>query len=69
MNVFKVPEGTKEILLMSALGLLALVGSSCIVFALKFEEAGTVSVVRMADVLYSFLFQFIFLNVVPDVYR
>ena len=42
MNVFKVPEGTNEILLVVGLGLLSFAGSIALVGVLKFEEAETV---------------------------
>jgi len=42
LDVFKVPEGIVEILLVIAIGLLSFLGTCFLLLALKFEEAGTV---------------------------
>ena len=42
---------------MSALALCSFVGQLCTILALKYEETGTVSLLRTSDVVFSFVFQ------------
>jgi len=44
------------------------IGQTCMTLAFKFEQAGTISLCRTTDVIFAFLWQFLFLGVVPDRY-
>ena len=47
-------------------GILAVVGHVLLNISLQYEDATKVSIVRTIDVLFSFIFQFIILNITPD---
>ena len=41
----------------------------CITLALQYEEAGPIALCRTCDVIFSFVWQFAFLGIVPDLFR
>lgn len=63
-----IPKNTTECFLV-----LGLLGAFAAIFsinsALKRDEAGPIALVRTLDVIFAFLLQFLFLNVVPDFLR
>lgn len=63
-----VPKELNEFLLVAGLTS-AFASIACINLALKNEDAGPVSLIRSCDVIFAFLFQFIFLSVIPDALR
>ena len=69
LNGFSLPDGLEDSLLLVGVAGLSFVGQMSIILALKFEQAGPVALIRTCDVVFGFLFQFIFMGVVPNVYR
>ena len=69
MNGFSLPEGLEDSLLLVGVAGLSFVGQMSIILALKFEQAGPVALIRTCDVVFGFLFQFVFMGVVPNIYR
>ncbi|CAG7834662.1 unnamed protein product [Allacma fusca] len=67
-GVFSLPRGTYDWLLASALASLTFFGQIAIIMALKCEQTGPVSLVRTCDVIFGFLWQIVFWQVVPDMY-
>jgi len=59
----------KEIIYLCGLAVLTFFAQSSIIIALKLEQAGPVSIVQSCDVIFAFLWQFVFLNVIPDYFR
>ena len=55
-----------DVLFGSIGGILAVFGPVLLNISLQYEEATKVSIVRTIDVLFSFVFQFIILNIAPD---
>jgi len=74
-GVLTVPQGMDIIsdnggfLLMTASGLLFFFGQTSLAVALQLEEAGPVSLVRTSEVVFAFIWQIVFLNVFPDIFR
>lgn len=63
-----VPKCWEEVLLV--LGLTSAFFSIAFInLALKNEDAGPVSLIRSCDVIFAFLFQYVFLSVIPDMLR
>ncbi|XP_037035856.1 solute carrier family 35 member G1-like [Bradysia coprophila] len=60
-----VPKRWEDYVLVGGL-LSAFFSIACINLALKNEDAGPVALIRSCDVIFAFLFQYIFLSVVPD---
>ncbi len=56
----------KDILLICGYGILAVSNNLLIVLALQIEEAGTVALVRTCEVIFTFMWQWILLNKMPD---
>ncbi|CAG7816341.1 unnamed protein product, partial [Allacma fusca] len=68
-GVLQLPQGTWDsFLTLVVLPVLVFCGQISIILAVKFENAGPVSLIRTCDVIFSFIWQFIFLSVLPDVY-
>ncbi|CAL8104295.1 unnamed protein product [Orchesella dallaii] len=65
---FNMPGELFDSLFVAGVGILSFLGQIFTVFALKFENAGPVSLVRSCDVIFGFLFQFVFLQVAPDIF-
>jgi drug/metabolite transporter (DMT)-like permease len=63
-----VPTGLSDSLLTGGVALLSFIGQIAIILALKFEQAGPVSLLRSLDVIFGFLLQFAFLGVAPDLF-
>jgi uncharacterized metal-binding protein len=68
-NGLNVPQGLNDYLLTFGVAGLSFVGQMSIVLALKFEQAGPVALIRSCDVIFGFLLQFVFLDVIPDLWR
>jgi len=64
----ELPQGMGDWGLALGLAGVTFVGQMCQTLASKFETAGTVSLCRTMDVVFAFLWQFLFLGVVPDRY-
>lgn len=48
---------------------MAFLGQACFTMALKFEDAGPISLIRTLEVPFTFLWQIIFLAEIPDLSR
>jgi drug/metabolite transporter (DMT)-like permease len=71
-GVFELPDQNsdpKVIIYLSGLAFLTFFAQSFIVLALKFEQAGPVSITQSCDVIFAFMWQFVFLSVIPDYFR
>ena len=69
-GVFSLPSGPIEWCLMVLLGALSFGSQMFLTLALKCEQAASFTVLRnSSDTIFAFLLQFIFLGVVPDLYR
>ncbi|ODN00876.1 Solute carrier family 35 member G1 [Orchesella cincta] len=68
ISKFQPPEGVEHWMMAIGLASVTFIGQTCITLAFKFEQAGTVSLCRTCDVLFAYLWQFVFLGVVPDAY-
>lgn len=66
---FNLPTELLDSILVGGVAGLSFIGQMAIVLALKFEQAGPVALIRSCDVLFGFLFQYIFLHVAPDMFR
>ena len=64
-----VTRGVQDTLLLLGVVLISFSGQLGIILGLKFEQAGPVALTRTCDAVFAFLFQFLFLGVVPDKYR
>ena len=68
-GVLQFPEGSKDLILaLILLPIFAFLANFLIIIALKFESAGPVSLIRACDVVFAFIWQFIFLSKYPDLY-
>lgn len=67
-NHLGIPQATNEWLLMAGLTITAFCSQTAITLAMKYENAGTVVIVRTLDTVMSFLLQYLILGVVPDKY-
>jgi drug/metabolite transporter (DMT)-like permease len=54
--------------LVAGVALFSALGQLGVILAVKYEQAGPVSLLRSNDVIFSFILQFFFLNVIPDEY-
>jgi len=52
-----------------ALGVIAFFGQSLFTIALKFEDAGPVALLRTSEVIFTFMWQIMFLAEIPDATR
>jgi hypothetical protein len=64
-----VPVYVPETLLTLGVACISFAGQIAIILALKFEQAGPVCLIRSLDVVFGYILQFIFLDVIPDAYR
>jgi drug/metabolite transporter (DMT)-like permease len=69
LSTFSFPQSTNDWILAGTIGILFFFGQMCFTLALQLEDAGPVSLARSCDVIFAYIWQFVFLNVVPDVYR
>ena len=66
-GVLELPRGhTDSVLMFLVLPPLVFLGQMSIILAVKFDTAGPVAMLRSCDVIFSFVWQYIFLNVQPD---
>jgi drug/metabolite transporter (DMT)-like permease len=65
----KFPQGFSDACLMLITGLLVFIGQTFLAIALQLEEAGPVSLLRTSEVVFAFIWQFLFLNIYPDTFR
>lgn len=68
-GVLEVPESTEHWALAIALGLLAFLGQSMFTMALKYEDAGPIALIRTSEVIFTFIWQIVFLAEIPDSFR
>lgn len=68
-DVFAIPSGFNNITLMYFSGLTSFFGQTFLTLGLKYEDAGPVALLKNFDVIFAFIWEFIFLHVAPDVYR
>jgi len=66
---FELPAGLNHWLMGAGICLFTFLGQLFITLAFKFEQAGTVSLCRTMDVVFAFVWQLLFLAVLPDLYR
>ncbi|CAG7821849.1 unnamed protein product, partial [Allacma fusca] len=62
------PHTGMDWFLACTLAAFAFAGQSFFTQALKYEEAGPVSLIRTSEVIFTFLWQMIFLNQLPDIF-
>jgi drug/metabolite transporter (DMT)-like permease len=67
-NEFEILD-LKDTLGVMSIGILFGSGALLLAIALHTEEAGIVSLICTSDVVFAFIFQFIFLGDVPDIFR
>lgn len=65
---FDIPSNGWQCFLVFNVALLSFLGQAFITCALKYEQAGVISLMRSFDVIFAFIWQYIFLNVYPDLY-
>jgi len=69
-GVFVVPsDNLRQILLLFASGATSFLGQTFLTLGLKYESAGVVALLTNFSVVFSFIFEYIFIHIVPDVYR
>ena len=69
MGVLNLPDGLRDCLLTYvALPISVFTGQITIMLALKFEEAAPVALVSTSGVVFSFLLQFAFFGIEPDIF-
>ncbi|CAL8110017.1 unnamed protein product [Orchesella dallaii] len=68
IGVFQFPQTLEHWLLAFGLGALAFAGQSLFTLALKFEDAGPIALIRTCEVIFTFLWQIIFLGQLPDAF-
>ncbi|CAL8125842.1 unnamed protein product [Orchesella dallaii] len=66
MGVFTFPNSSTDIGLIVALMFLTFLGQTCFVLAVKYENAGPLAIARTSESIYAFLWQFLFLGIIPD---
>ena len=69
LQVLQIPNSVTEVILIFTTALLAFFAQTCITLALKYDQAGPVSLIRTSEILFAFLWQLIFLGVSPDLFR
>jgi len=65
---FEVPTKSTHILLILASGMTSFLGQTFLSLGLKYENAGPVALMKNFDVVFAFIWSFVFLNVSPDFY-
>jgi drug/metabolite transporter (DMT)-like permease len=68
-GTYELPQTGEHWLLAIALGVIAFFGQSMFTIALKFEDAGPVALIRTSEVIFTFIWQIIFLSEIPDMSR
>ncbi|ODN02169.1 Solute carrier family 35 member G1 [Orchesella cincta] len=67
-GTLSVPSGWSDVWKILATAVLFYLGQAFITLALKYEDAGPVGLFRSTEVIFCFVWQFLFLGVVPDIY-
>src|SRR5690348_11116567 len=62
---FDIPESAWEWFLILSVATLSFLGQTFITCSLKYEQAGAISLVRSFDVIFAFIWQYLFLDVHP----
>lgn len=65
-GVFEMPWNLTDALLTLLLSCLAFIGQIFSVLAVKYEESGVISVVKISYVLFAFIWQILLLHMYPD---
>lgn len=68
-NVLELPSTKQDWIYCILLVFLTFVQQICIIAALKYEEASPVALIQSCDVIFAFLWQLIFLSIIPDIFR
>lgn len=68
-NTFEIPHGLHDWILVLTIAFMYFVGQTFLTLALQLEDAGPVALVRSCDVIFAYVWQYLFLNVVPDLFR
>ncbi|OXA59259.1 hypothetical protein Fcan01_06002 [Folsomia candida] len=68
LGVLQFPTHFEDICKIVGTAVLFFVGQTLLTVALKHEDAGPVGLLRTTEVLFAFVWQFVFLNVVPNIY-
>ncbi|CAL8091693.1 unnamed protein product [Orchesella dallaii] len=63
---FQFPENGHDWFLAGSIAGLTFMGINLFTLALKYEQAGTFALIRTSEIVFTFLWQFIFLNIKPD---
>ncbi|CAL8125840.1 unnamed protein product [Orchesella dallaii] len=66
LGLLKIPDNETDVILIIVLSLLTFLGQAFFVLAVKYEKAGPLSIARTSESIFAFLWQFLFLGVVPD---
>ena len=69
VGVWELPRGAKDFSLAAAIALTYFVGQFFFTLALQLEDAGPVALIRSGDLIFAYLWQYLFLDVVPDAFR
>lgn len=69
LGVLTWPQSILDWGLLSSLMLLTFCGQTCFVLAVKFENAGPLAIARTSESIYAFIWQYLFLSIVPDFIR
>lgn len=69
LGVLQFPTRMGDVGKILATAILFFLGQAFITSALKYEKAGPVGMLRVTEVPFAFIWQFLFLNVTPDLYR
>jgi drug/metabolite transporter (DMT)-like permease len=69
LGVLEFPESGRDILLIIVSAFLSFFAQTCLTLALKYELAGPVSLLRTTEVIFAFVWQLLFLGVIPDIFR
>ena len=68
-GVFIKPTQYDHMLLLFASGATSFLGQTFLTLGLKYESAGVVALLTNFAVVFSFIFEYIFLHIAPDAYR
>lgn len=68
-DALALPTELDDILKILGVAFLFFLGQAFITVALQYQDAGPVGLVRTTEVVFIFVWQFVFLGVVPDIYR
>ncbi|CAG7720923.1 unnamed protein product [Allacma fusca] len=66
LGVFQFPIGQEHILLALGLAAFVFVSQTTMTLALHYEQAGPIALVRTSQIVFAFIWQYLFLGVIPD---